>query len=277
MGRVSFLLAVGVIGSTGVISIVSARPVGSYMATDSTSAKSPVVVELFTSEGCSSCPPADRLLAKIHELDPSIIVLSEHVTYWNDIGWRDPFSSPESTSRQSDYVGRMRLSSSYTPQMVVNGQYEFVGSDARAAANAIQKASAQPETPVTISNLKVNGDHLGFEVETGKLETGAQLLMILVQDEGIERVSNGENGGKTLRHIQIARSIRTVADVKSGTGYKAALSAELPHATAGGGWHLVFILQRGPGGPIIGAASQAVRGENSILPHSNDAMGSSVI
>jgi hypothetical protein len=121
-------------GISGTIALVMllAMP---YKVSGAASVNSPVLVELFTSEGCSSCPPADQLLARIQQADP-------HVTYWNGIGWRDPFSSQDSTERQTSYVERMGLRSNYTPQMVVNGRYEFVGSDAGAAAQALHQAAA---------------------------------------------------------------------------------------------------------------------------------------
>jgi hypothetical protein len=230
-----------------------------HPAMESVSASSaPVLVELFTSEGCSSCPPADQLLTKLEKTQPSLIVLSEHVTYWNGIGWKDPFSSNDSTRRQADYVNRLHLDSSYTPQMVVNGRYEFVGSDAGAAAQAIQKAAANATTPVTISDLQTMQNKVSFAVETGAVAKDAQLLLVLAQDEGMQHVANGENGGRTLRHVQIARRIQQVAEVKSNAAYKGNVTVDLPQAIAGSGWHVVVFIQQGSGGPIVGAASHAV-------------------
>src|ERR1700761_7073525 len=216
-------------GISGTIALVMllAMP---YKVSGAASVNSPVLVELFTSEGCSSCPPADQLLARIQKADPNAVVLSEHVTYWNGIGWRDPFSSEDSTERQTNYVQRMGLSSNYTPQMVVNGRYEFVGSDAGAAAQALHQAAEAMAVSLTISNLNATHKH----------------------------VANGENGGRTLRHVQIARTIRQVASVKAGSAYAGTVSLDVPQAIAGEGWHLVALLQQGPGGPILGVASQAL-------------------
>ena len=112
----------------------------------------PVLVELFTSEGCSSCPPADALLAKLDAAQPvagaRVIVLSEHVTYWNSLGWRDPFSSDAMTERQHQYADRFGLSDVYTPQAVVDGAAELVGSDGRAMLQAITKAAATAKVEV---------------------------------------------------------------------------------------------------------------------------------
>src|SRR5258707_2394572 len=118
--------------------------------------RSPVLVELFTSEGCSSCPPADALLERLDRSQQlsgaDLIVLSEHVDYWNDIGWKDPYSSHEYSERQSAYAAHFGLGSIYTPQMIVDGHYEFVGSDERVAKEAIENATKVMKTPVTVSS-----------------------------------------------------------------------------------------------------------------------------
>src|ERR1700751_5468568 len=129
---------------------------------DDSGARVPVLLELFTSEGCSSCPPADRLLQILDEKQPvagaDLIVLSEHVDYWDRLGWRDPFSSPQYSARQQDYTNRYNFDGVYTPQLVVDGQFGFVGSDARAASSAIQKAIREPKIPIDISNLSRAGN-----------------------------------------------------------------------------------------------------------------------
>src|SRR6201993_5144283 len=118
--------------------------------------RTPVLVELFTSEGCSSCPPADALLERLDRSQRAsgadLIVLSEHVDYWNDIGWRDPYSSHEYSERQSAYAAQFGLGSIYTPQMIVDGHFEFVGSDERRAKQAIESATKVMKAPVSLSS-----------------------------------------------------------------------------------------------------------------------------
>ena len=265
MKRIGVMFAVAVlvagvilgVGSVSSLFIASAQP--TPLAEAGASMTRPVLVELFTSEGCSSCPPADALLAQIAQQQPNAIVLSEHVTYWNHLGWRDPFSSDESTDRQSAYVASMGLNSSYTPQMVVDGRYEFVGSDGHAAVQALRRAATAEQVPVAISNLTLSADHhVHFDVEAGEAETAATLFAVLAQDEGSEHVENGENGGKTLRHVQIARRFQKIASVRRGSPFHGSQSMDLPEPVAGSGWHLVVFLQKGPGGAILGAASQSV-------------------
>jgi hypothetical protein len=201
-----------------------------------------VLVELFTSEGCSSCPPADRLL---EQLDPQAIVLSEHVDYWNRDGWKDPFSSADSTMRQDGYRRRFNLDSAYTPEMVVDGAAEFSGSLANRAAQEIVKAASQPKTAVRITRTAA-----GLRVEANAAAISAGVFMALADDSGVSQVSAGENQGRQLHHVAIVRSIRKIGSVKPGAAFSQVV--KLPDSAAA--QRIVVFVQESGQGRVRGAA-----------------------
>lgn len=138
-------------------------------AADNDRVRVPVLLELFTSEGCSSCPPADRLLELRDQKQPvtgaNLIVLSEHVDYWNRLGWKDPFSSSLYSARQDEYANRFHLGEAYTPQLVMDGRVGVVGSDGRAVESAIQKAMPEPKISIEISDITHDGNHVTAHIE----------------------------------------------------------------------------------------------------------------
>src|SRR5580704_1971388 len=163
----------------------------------------PVLVELFTSEGCSSCPPADALLSRLGRTQPvrgaAIIVLEEHVDYWDRLGWKDPFSSEAATTRQNEYGEAFGRSQVYTPQMIVDGRTEFVGSSDTDALRAIRTASQMPKPAVQLSWEK--DDTLAVHIEpmniTGKRD-GQQIFLVVAEDMLHSDVKRGENAGRAL-------------------------------------------------------------------------------
>jgi hypothetical protein len=185
--------------------------------------RTPVLIELFTSEGCSSCPPADALLGKLDRSQPvlkaDLIVLSEHVDYWNDIGWKDPYSSHDYSDRQGAYARRFDLQSVYTPQMIVDGYMQLVGSDEREAINVIENAAKAEKIPVALPAVHLEGNNnLVAIVEVGPLvrSTGpksARLLVALADDSDQTLVTRGENAGRTLKHVAVLRSLTQVGTV----------------------------------------------------------------
>jgi hypothetical protein len=173
--------------------------------------REPVLVELFTSEGCSDCPPADALLARLDTTQfvsgAHAIVLSEHVTYWNHLGWRDPFSLDEATARQESYVEHFGLSSSYTPQMVVDGAAQFVGSDSRALSLAVARAASTPKKSLVIEGARWESGSVQFSVR-GAADHGARVMAALAADATHVEVSRGENAGRTLHHVAVVQVIK---------------------------------------------------------------------
>ena len=208
-----------------------ARPAAAQVDS-ATSRRTPVIVELFTSEGCSSCPPADLLLQKLEAEQPltgaDIIGLEEHVDYWNHDGWMDPYSSPEWTQRQLDYGVRL-TSEPYTPQMVVDGESQFVGSDARDASLAIRKAASLPKTNVEITlNAPDAKGVQSFAVAIKKLDgnmpgDAAEVWLAVTEDGLRSSVNRGENAGHVLAHVATLRSLHKigVAEENQATAFAA--------------------------------------------------------
>lgn len=187
------------------------------------------VVELFTSEGCSSCPPADDLVARIQKEDKDrpVYLLAFHVDYWDRLGWKDVFSSATYTDRQRQYARWLKVQSVYTPQIVVNGKKEFVGSEASTLRSTIEKDLQGQEAPASSSNsnsklynsniklsindLKKEGNKLDWSWQTEGSRKGLSLVVALVQHSATTNVKAGENGGHTLSHVQIVRNLQSVS------------------------------------------------------------------
>ncbi|MEM9701924.1 MAG: DUF1223 domain-containing protein [Planctomycetota bacterium] len=183
------------------------------------------VVELFTSEGCSSCPPADRLLAEIdawaEQHGADVYALSFHVDYWNRLGWTDPYSHRQSTERQRSYAAARRSSRVYTPQMIVNGSAEFVGSDARLAARALGRAletGAAASLSIDVDLNDANAETLRVAYHATGSPDDAVINVAVVQNEGRQRVARGENAGRTLRHVNVVREFRSSPVERGGSG-----------------------------------------------------------
>lgn len=184
------------------------------------SAATPVVVELFTSEGCSSCPPADALLLKLENeqaiAGTQIVAIEEHVDYWNQLGWSDPFSSSAWTARQEEYSYAFKQNGAYTPEMVVAGRNPFVGSRQDLAAKAIQEVRAQQSVSVQVSKSATSAaNEPQFRISVGKL-TGLSAgdsaeVWIGVTESGLaSQVAGGENAGRNLRHASVLRTLKRV-------------------------------------------------------------------
>jgi hypothetical protein len=171
----------------------------------------PVIVELFTSEGCSSCPPADRALKFLAEQQPipnaEIIPLAFHVDYWNNLGWQDKFSSAAFSRRQELYVSRFGIEGSYTPEMVVDGRDEFLGSDTGRAAKVIADAVKDRKGSVT---LKLDGDSIIASISSLPEHHPSTVFLAVTEDGITSQVKAGENGGQTFTHTSVVRSLSTL-------------------------------------------------------------------
>ena len=190
-------------------------PQNSPAVPSATSARVPVVLELFTSEGCSSCPPADALLAKMEQEQPvagaEVVALEEHVDYWDHQGWNDPFSSAQWTQRQEAYASGFAGHNVYTPELVVDGRSALVGSHGGDAYRAIVNAMTQPRTEVSISLLKSDkSDREHAKVQVGKLQGAqegdvAEVWFAITETALHSSVTGGENAGRDLHHAGVAR------------------------------------------------------------------------
>jgi hypothetical protein len=203
----------------------------------------PVVVELFTSQGCSSCPPADEFLAELARDRADVLPLGFHVTYWNRLGWHDPFSLDAATARQRHYAALFGMSGIYTPQMVVDGRRDVVGSDRAAALSAIRAAAAKISAGPALHLARGVGS---ITLDAGAGQGRATLWLIGYDREHRTAIGRGENSGHTLLEANI---VRDIVDAGAWTGAPLHVSLPLPR-----GERIAAILQA-EDGRIIGAAT----------------------
>jgi len=230
----------------------------------------PVIVELFTSEGCSSCPPADALLAKLEERQPvanaQIIALEEHVDYWNNLGWMDPFSAKDWTARQEEYASSLGNGNVYTPQMVINGQAEFVGSREQQARQAVERAAAGMRAIVSLTARQPEEKGPAeLAVSVGKLTRSkagdAPEVWLAITEAGLHsNVTRGENAGEDLHHASIVRVLRKmgVADPGKEIPFSSGLSLTLDPAWNLRNLHAVAFVQDKRSRQILGAAATRI-------------------
>jgi hypothetical protein len=207
------------------------------------------VLELFTSEGCSSCPSADKLLPVLAEEDSNIITLSFHVDYWDNLGWKDAFSDALFTERQRQYAEQFHLESIYTPQLVINGQYELVGSNKQKAESFIKKVQQESSTAeIKINDVKKQDQTLSISCHLEGDIKNAELLTALVQKHAERKIGGGENRGATLQHTNVVRSF-IKNDAKSNMNFSMKIPTDLKDTE----WQLVIYLQRKSDLKIISA------------------------
>lgn len=228
---------------------------------------SPVIVELFTSEGCSDCPPADRLLSRLEQTQPvpgaQIIALEQHVDYWDSEGWRDPFSSSLFTRRQKDYVYAFNLSTAYTPEMVIDGTTEFVGSDSRRAVAAIERAALTPKANLRIeprpdATSDAQTAHLRVSLPTlsgWNPKHGADVLIAITEDDLASNVTRGENAGAQLNHCSVVRELRVLGRVASSVAFSADPDLSLAEDWKLENLHVVVFAQDRSTRRVLGAST----------------------
>ena len=236
----------------------------------------PVLLELFTSEGCSSCPPADLVLARLAEGQPvpgvEVLALSEHVDYWNRLGWADPYSSAQFSQRQEAYATRVSGGRVYTPQAVVDGVVDLVGSNETGLRRALAAAAERPRGTLILSGregaraaatpptgtaaAQSIAASIALLVEARGLPTDGDLLVALVEDGLTSRVTAGENEGRTLPHAAVVRSLRRLGR-SSGGAAREEVTLAIDPAWRRAGLRAVAFVQE-PGGPVLAAGGLAL-------------------
>jgi hypothetical protein len=253
MGRIS---ALAVLAFAAIyISIVLAK------TTEPGTPRKAVVVELFTSEGCSSCPPADELLGHLRQdlsaKNVQVIPLGFHVDYWNSLGWKDRFSSAEFTQRQEQYTRALKVDGPYTPEMVVDGEVEFVGNDAGQAQRTIRQQASQLET-AQVKIALAGVDQLTVQVKGPPSSNANALVMLAITEDNLTtQVGSGENGGRTLHHAAVVRELRQVGTLNNGA-IETTVPLKLEKDWKRNDLRAVVFVQQGPSGKIEGAASVAL-------------------
>jgi hypothetical protein len=217
-----------------------------------------VLAELFTSEGCSSCPPADALLMKLDQMQPvagaQIIVLSEHVDYWNSLGWKDPYSSAQFSARQEMYAHSL-MAETFTPQVVIDGRSQCSGGDGKAILAAIAREAGRRKTPVRIVTANRDGNEVAVSFQVGAASGKADVWVAIADDRDESNVRRGENSGRTLTHVAVVRSLGKVGSVTKAAGLektvRVPLSAQIADMRV-----VVFVAESG--GAVLGSAMERV-------------------
>lgn len=225
----------------------------------------PILVELFTSEGCSDCPPADAFLQQLDRQPfprAAIIVLSEHVDYWNHDGWKDPYSSSFFSERQRAYAQEFELSRGvYTPQMIVDGSSEFVGSNQALAGKAFAKALTATKIDVRLTSTSIGpNDSLRAHVETASLPKTqkADVYAAIALNRAESQVSAGENAGRKISHAAVVRSLTRIATLRQNQPFTQDIQLKLPPDTDPNNMRLVVFIQEPHHGKVLGAAMQPI-------------------
>ena len=231
------------------VSSISASAAWTRSLAQATPPGQPVVVELFTSQGCSSCPPADAILGELAS-KTNVIALGFHVDYWDDIGWRDRYSMPQATERQRRYVEALKLSSPFTPQMIIDGRLSVVGSDRERIAAAIAETSASVQVEASVAR-----DHLVISLPNGRAHVRYDVVIAAYLPQVTTKVGSGENSGRTLTEFNVVRQFRQVATWDGTAGTLEIPLNSLPNDVS----RVAVLIQEANAGPIAGAVAVSLR------------------
>jgi hypothetical protein len=248
----------------GIVFLIACSIPAEYArAADVATEASPVLVELFTSEGCSSCPPADAWLQQMDSSQPvsgvHLIVLSEHVDYWNHDGWKDPYSSHLITDRQSDYVRALALSSAYTPLVIVGGTTELHVNDAQQVARAFQNVVVVPKVLIRISSIEFEGTNPAtmrahVEADGNLAERKGDVFVALALDHAESQVTHGENGGRHLTHVAVAQELTKIGRLEKGKNFTQDVRLRLKAGMDASNTRVIIFVQESGPGKVLGAA-----------------------
>ena len=241
---------------------------GTDLAATDNAPTTPILVELFTSEGCSSCPPADALLEKMDALQPipgtQLIVLSEHVDYWNHDGWTDPFSSASITDRQNAYVRALGLKTPFTPQFLVDGTEELKANNNEQVFQLLQKAASVPKVPMRLASVSVEPGNLAnvrgrVESDVSSEKHKADVYVAVALDHAESQVSRGENNGRHLSHVAVMTELTKVGKLEPGKslGQDFRIKLKLPGPRPMNLRIVAFAQESGPG-KVIGVVLKSV-------------------
>ena len=249
-----FLLALPLTGLLA--ALAPARPAKPVAA----AGRVPVIVELFTSEGCSSCPAADAALRELENAQSvpgvEVIALGEHVDYWNRLGWKDGFSSPAYTERQRQYASGFGTGS-YTPQAVVNGRYEFVGSRTTELAQTVAKAAQAPQAVVSVTTT--TGGTAQVRVSSLPAGTQAAEVLLAITESGLaSQVGRGENSGRLLRHAAVVRQLISLGKIAADGTFSASSALKLNADWQRPNLRAVALVQETASRRIVGVATTAI-------------------
>jgi hypothetical protein len=237
-------------------------------STEAIKSRTPILVELFTSEGCSSCPPADAWLQKLDDSQPisgaQMIVMSEHVDYWDHDGWRDPYSLELCTARQSGYVRVLSLGTPYTPQAIVDGASELRLNEPQQLGQTLRMAASTRHLPVIISAVSVEGSMPGvlrahIDVDGGQQKRNAGIYAAVALDHAESQVTRGENGGRLLSHVAVVQELVQIGRLGSDRVFSKDIQVRLRPNMGSRNLRLIVFVQEMELGKVLGAAIENVR------------------